>query len=82
MQDNLKKTINTGTSLPVTSCQSCGYDKLYSILFLGYLPPVNTMPSIGTVPTVSDSFPANLLEEDIPKIKLNRAYRNRKIDMR
>jgi len=61
MQDNLKKTINTGTSLPVTSCQSCGYDKLYSILFLGYLPPVNTMPAIGTVPTVSDSFPANLL---------------------
>ncbi len=61
MQDALKKTINTGQSLPVTSCQSCGYNKLYSILFLGYLPPVNTMPVIGTVPTVSPSFPANLL---------------------
>ncbi len=61
MKDTLPKTINTGKSLPVTKCQSCGSEKLYSIIFLGYLPPVNSMPAVGDVPVVQPSYPANML---------------------
>jgi hypothetical protein len=61
VKDTLPKTINTGKSLPVTKCQSCGSEKLYSIIFLGYLPPVNTMQEIGSIPKEQPSYPANLL---------------------
>ena len=61
MKDTLPKTINTGKSLPVTKCQSCASEKLYSIIFLGYLPPVNSMPTAGDVPVVQPSYPANML---------------------
>lgn len=61
MNDNLPKTINTGKSLPVNACQVCNNKKLHSIIFLGYLPPVNSMPAIGTVPQEQSSYPANLL---------------------
>lgn len=61
VKDMLPKTISTGKSLPVTKCQSCGNAKLYSIIFLGFLPPVNTMQEIGSIPLEQPSYPANLL---------------------
>tara|TARA_Y100000031_G_C8217185_1_gene384031 strand:- start:262 stop:1500 length:1239 start_codon:yes stop_codon:yes gene_type:complete len=49
------------TSKPVTVCQSCGNKDLKSILFLGYLPPVNQMHDLGTQPVEQPSYPAELL---------------------
>lgn len=53
----------TGTqgSVIATSCQICGSDKLESVLFLGYHPPVNQMRTIGHRPEGQLSFPAELL---------------------
>ena len=51
----------TSSSLPVTNCQICNSEKLEPILFLGYLPPVNTMPKVGTRPTEEPSYPAQWL---------------------
>lgn len=34
---------------------------MFSIIFLGYLPPVNSMPTTGTVPVVQPGYPANML---------------------
>ena len=49
------------TSEVVEKCQVCDYSKLEPILFLGYLPPVNTMHSIGEKPSEQPSYPAQLL---------------------
>lgn len=51
----------TGTSVVVTHCQICDNDKLEPILFLGYLPPVNTMRQVGEKPKEENSYPAQLL---------------------
>lgn len=55
----------TGTS-PMSSkivqqCQLCGAGELQSVLFLGYLPPVNEMHAIGTPAQEQPSYPAELL---------------------
>ncbi len=52
------------SSAPVTSCQICDNKKLSSIIFVGYIPPVNTMPSIGVPPVEEPSFPLELLRCD------------------
>jgi len=54
----------TGGSIPVVSCQLCGVSKLHSVIFLGYLPPVNTMPPIGTPPVEQPGYPAQILRCD------------------
>jgi hypothetical protein len=51
----------SGGSVVVDRCQICDSDKLDSILFLGYLPPVNTMPLIGTPLSEQAAYPAELL---------------------
>jgi len=56
-----QNAIGTGSSLVVDRCQICGSRDLKSILFLGYLPPVNTMPKIGSALVEQPSFPAELL---------------------
>jgi hypothetical protein len=52
----------TGRSVLVRYCQNCGGDDLHPILDLGYLPPVNTMNSIGSRPLEESFYPAELLE--------------------
>ena len=52
---------HTGSSIVVSQCQNCSAKKLSSILFLGYLPPVNTLHKIGTIPNEQPSYPAQLL---------------------
>src|ERR1700686_3185077 len=51
----------TGGSVLVERCQVCGSKDLRSILFLGYLPPVNTMNPIGSRPDEQPAYPAELL---------------------
>ncbi len=42
-------------------CQVCNNPKLENIIFLGYLPPVNTMPLVGSQPKEQPSYPAQVL---------------------
>jgi hypothetical protein len=59
----MKKKLAAGTnsSIVVDRCQVCDSPDLESILFIGYLPPVNAMPAIGTRPAEQPAYPAELL---------------------
>lgn len=56
------------SSRVVIKCQLSNSKKLESIIFLGYLPPVNTLRKINSKPYEEKSFPAELLY--CPKSKL------------
>ncbi|CAA7620033.1 class I SAM-dependent methyltransferase [Magnetospirillum sp. SS-4] len=58
---NTKLAAGTGGSVVVDSCQVCGHAELDSVLFLGYLPPVNQMRPIGQRPHEQPAYPAELL---------------------
>ena len=45
----------------VKECQSCNNPELDSIIFLGYLPPVNAVHKFGEEPNEQLSYPAQLL---------------------
>ena len=51
----------SGRSVLVERCQISGSTDLRSMLFIGFLPPVNTMAPIGTRPTEQPAYPAELL---------------------
>lgn len=51
----------TRSSVVVERCQICDFGKLTSILFLGFLPPVNKMQNIGDRPSEQPSYPAQWL---------------------
>lgn len=51
----------TGGSIALDRCQACDGADLQDLLFVGYLPPVNGMPSIGTRPREQPAYPAQLL---------------------
>src|SRR5437016_181005 len=51
----------TGLSVVVERCQVCDSTALESILFLGYLPPVNQMHPIGQRPAQQPAYPAEWL---------------------
>lgn len=48
-------------SQPVTSCQACGSGALTSVFFVGYIPPVNTMPPLGDRPGAEETYPLELV---------------------
>jgi C-methyltransferase C-terminal domain/Putative zinc binding domain/Methyltransferase domain len=48
-------------SRPITACQICGGGHLQTVLFLGYVPPVNTMSTVGDTPETELRFPLQLL---------------------
>ena len=48
-------------SKAITKCQISNSKKLKSLIFLGYLPPVNTLRKIGSTLKEENSFPAELL---------------------
>jgi hypothetical protein len=56
-----KVALGSKGSVVVENCQICSNTDLKSVLFLGYLPPVNTMPLIGSRPSEKTSYPAELL---------------------
>ncbi|MFP4323980.1 MAG: class I SAM-dependent methyltransferase [Anaerolineales bacterium] len=51
----------TGHSVVVDRCQVCNGADLESILFIGFLPPVNTMQPLGTKPQEQPAYPAEVL---------------------
>ena len=58
----VKLAAGTGSSVVVEHCQVCGQSDLQPVLFLGYLPPVNQMRTIGTSPHEQPAYPAMLLQ--------------------
>jgi hypothetical protein len=48
-------------SLSITECQICQNTELQSVLFLGYVPPVNQMETVGATPKEELMFPLSLL---------------------
>lgn len=61
MSSEMKRAAGTGGSVVVDRCQVCGSTDLESVLFLGYLPPVNQMRTIGQRPFEQPAYPAELL---------------------
>lgn len=61
MKAHVKLAAGSGSSLPVTACQVCESADLQSMLFLGYLPPVNQMRPIDQRPHEQPAYPAELL---------------------
>jgi hypothetical protein len=57
----LTLTAQTGGSAVVNRCQICGSKNLESVLFIGFLPPVNEMKPIGQRPAEQPSYPAEVL---------------------
>jgi hypothetical protein len=55
------RTAGTGSSVVVDRCQVCDTRELRSMLFIGYLPPVNQMRPIGERPREQPAYPAELL---------------------
>lgn len=61
MTNPRKRAAGTGGSIVVQRCQVCDSPDLDSVLFLGYLPPVNQMRPIGQRPHEQAAYPAELL---------------------
>ena len=61
MTQELPRAAGTGGSVVVDRCQVCGAADLKSVLFLGYLPPVNQMRTVGQRPHEQPAYPAELL---------------------
>ena len=61
MRIETKRAAGTGGSIVVERCQVCDSSDLESVLFLGYLPPVNQMRPLGQRPHEQPAYPAELL---------------------
>ena len=59
--DTAPLAAHTRSSVVVERCQICGYAPLSQLLFLGYLPPVNQMRTIGELPHEQPAYPALVL---------------------
>lgn len=57
-------TTTATTSHPITACQICGGLHLSSVLFVGFIPPVNTMPEVGTLAVEQPAYPLEMLRCD------------------
>lgn len=49
------------SSSPIMSCQVCNGKRLTPTIFLGYIPPVNTMPPMGIPAIEEPAYPLELL---------------------
>ena len=49
------------SSRPIEKCQICNSNQLSSILFIGYIPPVNTMYALESIPCEQPAFPLEML---------------------
>jgi len=61
VKSTLARAAGTGGSVVVDRCQVCDGRDLEPIIFVGYLPPVNEMPAIGTRPAEQPAYPAQVL---------------------
>ncbi len=53
--------LGSGGSVAIETCQVCGHDRLHTVAYFGYMPPVNDMHRAGTPTQEQPSYPANLL---------------------
>src|SRR5882762_3505156 len=58
---NKKLAAGSGGSVVVEECQVCDSLDLQPVVFMGYLPPVNAMPTIGSRPSEQPAYPAQVL---------------------
>ncbi len=58
---DMKLAAGTGSSVVVDRCQISGSANLKSIMFMGFLPPVNQMRPMGQRPAEQPAYPAELL---------------------
>jgi hypothetical protein len=56
--DTAQTAAGTGSSVVVDQCQICTYTPLQPILFIGFLPPVNQMRTVGELPKEQPAYPA------------------------
>ena len=56
-----KLAAGTNSSVVVDRCQVCDSADLETVMFIGYLPPVNAMPPIGSRPAEQPAYPAEVL---------------------
>ncbi len=61
IKNHNQNAAGSGGSVLVENCQISGSNDLKSILFIGFLPPVNTMEAIGSRPKEKIAYPAELL---------------------
>jgi hypothetical protein len=61
ISDTARTAAGTGSSVVVERCQICSFAPLQQTLFLGYLPPVNQMRTVGELPREQPAYPALLL---------------------
>jgi hypothetical protein len=61
IKNHNQNAAGSGASVLVEKCQISGSNNLKSILFIGFLPPVNTMEPIGSRPSEQPAYPAELL---------------------
>jgi len=61
INSSLALAAGSGSSVVIDHCQVCDSTDLEHILFLGYLPPVNQMRTIGQVPDEQQAYPAGML---------------------
>ncbi|HVT03399.1 MAG TPA: class I SAM-dependent methyltransferase [Thermoanaerobaculia bacterium] len=61
MSDGKRVAAGTGGSVAVRNCQVCGSDRLEPVIFIGYLPPVNAMLPVGSIPEEQPAYPAQML---------------------
>ena len=54
-------TTSLQNSHPINSCQICNSTDLASVVFLGFIHPVNTMPDVGSIPVEQPSFPLEMV---------------------
>jgi hypothetical protein len=62
MAEQKKLAAGSGGSIVVDRCQVCDSTELDPTIFIGFLPPVNTMPLIGTRPAEQPAYPAQVLQ--------------------
>lgn len=61
MIDDKRNVLGKRNSTEVTACQICDNSELDSVLFLGFLPPVNLMQKAGQALSEQPAYPAELL---------------------
>lgn len=61
IKSSLALAAGSGSSVVIDHCQVCDSTDLEPIIFLGYLPPVNQMRTIGQVPDEQQAYPAGML---------------------
>jgi hypothetical protein len=58
---HVRRAAGTGSSVVIDHCQVCDGTDLERVIFLGFMPPVNQMRAVGSVPFEQAAYPASLL---------------------